>query len=360
MNNDALVTIVIPAFQAAGTIVDAILSVSAQTHPWLEIVVVDDGSTDGTAGIARSLMVREPRLRVISQANGGVAAARNTGIAAANGSLVAFLDADDLWHPWKIELQVERFARGGPTVGAVYTWSTYTDATGRILPGRAFTARFEGDVYAQLLVGNFVNGTHMVGTALLRDVGGYDTDLRGNEDLDLYLRLAERCDFAVVPACLAAYRTRAGSLSHRVWAMRRHHGAVRADARRRHPELPGWLFRWSAGNQLWFLAFRALRSGDWLSAALLAGETLLRDPTFVTREPVRTLPARLARRLLTGRRHATQPGEPFPLSGPPPTVKVRETHDAVERWRQRRVAAVAIVRAGDDPPVPDDLAGSVT
>ncbi|MFN7457049.1 MAG: hypothetical protein ACK5U0_06585, partial [Gemmatimonas sp.] len=68
------------------------------------------------------------------------------------------------WHPWKIELQVERFARGGPTVGAVYTWSTYTDATGRILPGRAFTARFEGDVYAQLLVGNFVNGTHMVRT----------------------------------------------------------------------------------------------------------------------------------------------------------------------------------------------------
>jgi glycosyltransferase involved in cell wall biosynthesis len=360
MNNDALVTIVIPAFQAAGTIGDAILSVSAQTHARLEIVVVDDGSTDGTADVARSLMVREPRLRVLSQANGGVAAARNTGIAAANGGLVAFLDADDVWHPWKIARQVERFARAGPTVGVVYTWSTYTDPTGRILPGRAFTARFEGDVYAQLLVGNFVNGTHMVRTALLRGVGGYDTDLRGNEDLDLYLRLAERCDFAVVPACLAAYRSHAGSLSHRVWAMRRHHGAVRAEARRRHPELPDWLFRWSAGNQLWFLAFRALRSGDWLSGALLAGETLLRDPAFATREPVRTLPARLARRLLTGRRRGTQPGDPFPLSGPPPIIQVRETHDAVERWRQRRVASVGIVRAGDDASIRDVLAGSVT
>jgi hypothetical protein len=108
------------------------------------------------------------------------------------------------------------------------------------------------------------------------------------------------------------------------------------------------------------LAFRALRSGDWLSAALLAAETLLRDPAFVTREPVRTLPARLARRLLTGRRGGTQPGEPFPLAGPPPTIQVREVHDAVERWRQRRVATVGIVRAGDGPPVPDDLAGSVT
>ncbi len=360
MNIDTLVTVVIPAFQAAATIVDAILSVSAQTHPWLEIVVVDDGSTDETAAIARSLMAREPRLSVLSQANGGVAAARNAGIAAATGAFVAFLDADDVWHPWKIELQVERFARGGPSVGVVYAWSTYTDAACRILPGRAFTARFEGDVYAQLLVGNFVNGTHMVRTGLLRAVGGYDTDLRGNEDLDLYLRLAERCDFAVVPACLAAYRSRAGSLSHHVWAMRRHHGAVRAAARRRHPELPGWLFRWSAGNQLWFLAFRALRSGDLLSAALLAGETLIRDPAFVTREPVRTLPARLAIRLLRRRGDGAAPGEPFPLSGPPPAVRVREPLDPVERWRQRRVAAVSIVRAGDGPPVPDDMAGSVT
>lgn len=360
MKRNALVTVVIPAFQAAGTIVDAIASVAAQTHPALEIVVIDDGSTDGTADIARSLIPSEPRLRVHVQPNAGVAAARNAGIAAAKGAFVAFLDADDVWHPWKIELQIERFARGGPSVGVVYTWSTYTDTSGTILPGRAFTARFEGDVYAQLLIGNFVNGTHMVRTDLLRAVGGYDTGLRGNEDLDLYLRLAERCDFAVVPVCLAAYRTHSGSLSHRVWAMRRDHAAVREKARRRHPELPAWLLRWSAGNQLWFLTFRALRTGDWISGALLAAETLVRDPAFVVREPVRTLPGRVLRRLVRAGRKTSAPGEAFPVSGPPPTIQVRELHDPVELWRQRMVSRVGIVRRPAVPEVPDDLAGSVT
>ena len=100
------ISVVIPAHNAAATLDATANSVRGQTHEQLEILIVDDGSTDGTLEIARRHAEQDPRVRVITQPNGGVASARNRGLAEASTELVALVDADDVWHPEKIERQL--------------------------------------------------------------------------------------------------------------------------------------------------------------------------------------------------------------------------------------------------------------
>jgi glycosyltransferase involved in cell wall biosynthesis len=107
MTRPPRVSCVIPAYNAERFLADAIESILAQTHALFEVIVVDDGSTDGTAGIAGRY---RDRVRCVTQANAGLAAARNAGVGAASGDFVAFLDADDLWLPEKLARQLGRFA----------------------------------------------------------------------------------------------------------------------------------------------------------------------------------------------------------------------------------------------------------
>src|SRR5689334_21141299 len=101
-----LVTVVVPVYNTLPYVADALESALAQTHRELDVVVVDDGSTDGSSGVVVELAAREPRIRVVRQPNAGLAAARNAGLAAAAGEYVAFLDSDDLWLPEKLERQL--------------------------------------------------------------------------------------------------------------------------------------------------------------------------------------------------------------------------------------------------------------
>ena len=110
------VSVVVPAYNYARYLPKAIDSALGQTHPPLEVIVVDDGSTDDTP---RVLAAYADRIRVIRQANQGAGAARNAGIAAARGEYVAFLDSDDLWHPRKLELQLARFASDPETTAFI-------------------------------------------------------------------------------------------------------------------------------------------------------------------------------------------------------------------------------------------------
>jgi glycosyltransferase involved in cell wall biosynthesis len=107
MSDESLISVVVPAFNAARFLPDAIRSIESQRYPQLEILVVDDGSTDGTADAAQSFS----RVRLIRQTNGGIAAARNTGVLAARGRWLAFLDADDLWTEQKLSLQINGLQR---------------------------------------------------------------------------------------------------------------------------------------------------------------------------------------------------------------------------------------------------------
>src|SRR6185436_16193158 len=128
-----LVSVVVPARNAAKTIHETLHSISRQTYRALEIIVVDDGSTDETAAIAQRHSLDDPRFRVISKPNGGVASARNEGIRVTTGEFVAFIDADDLWHPTKIGKQMEALLSGGPDMALVYSPFRVIDAGGRVV-----------------------------------------------------------------------------------------------------------------------------------------------------------------------------------------------------------------------------------
>lgn len=214
-----LVSVVIPAFNAETTLRATLLSVLAQTYRPLEIVVVDDGSTDGTAGLVGEFAAAHPGVRCISAPNRGVAAARNTGIEACTGKYVAPLDADDLWHPARVAAHVAALEAAGPGTVVAYSPFAIIDADDRIT-GYSPVYHHDGRVFDVHLRDNLVgNGSSMTMLrAAALEVGGYPTFLRdeglqGCEDLYIQLRLAYAHRFVSVPQVLIGYRRTSGNMS---------------------------------------------------------------------------------------------------------------------------------------------------
>ena len=275
------VSVVVPAFNAAATLDETLRSVRAQTFRDLEILVVNDGSRDETPEIALRHARADPRLRLIRQRNGGVAAARNRGIEEARAALVAPVDADDLWHASKIARQVRAMDAGGPAVALVYTWFALIDESTRIIGVNRSGA--EGDVFPMLCLRNIVgNGSSaLMRRAAVLEAGGYDASLRarsaqGCEDYKLYLELSERHRFALVPAVLTGYRYTQSNMSSDQMQMLRSFDLVIGEFRRRHPERAAE-FRIARNDFLRWSLGRAVAGGQVLSAARLAAEALRFD-----------------------------------------------------------------------------------
>ncbi len=223
-----LVSIIVPAFNAARWIDRTIDSACAQTHRAVEILVIDDGSTDDTAGIVTGRQRRDERIRLIHQLNGGVARARNRGIDEAQGAFVAPLDSDDLWSPVKIERQLAALNAAGPATALAYNWFRRIDADDRVLPVSPYPV-VEGPVFHRHLDWNFIsNGsTPLIRSEVARSVryapALHDAGNQGCEDYLLQLQIARRHDFVCVPAFLTGYRQAAGSMSAGVARMIRSH-----------------------------------------------------------------------------------------------------------------------------------------
>ena len=239
-----LVSVVVPAFNAEATLAATIDSVRRQSYDPLEIVIVDDGSTDGTLAIARSAALEDARIRVISMPNGGVAKARNAGVAASCGPFVAPVDADDLWHPDKIAKQVLVMRRGGPQMGFVYTLYRRIDQGDRILNSNA-NLRIEGHVFLRLLLVNFVaNGSSLlIRREAFEAVGGYEFDLhaqgaQGCEDYLLQMLIARQWTVGLAAEYLTGYRITEGAMSVDAERMKRSHILALQHVRRRFPEAP--------------------------------------------------------------------------------------------------------------------------
>ena len=217
---EPLFTVVIPAWNAAETIADAIDSVLIQTCQSFEIVVVDDGSDDDTVEVAQA--AAGARVRVVRQERQGVSAARNAGIEAARARWVSFLDADDLWLPDYLE-EMRRRLDANPRLGLVFTDAWILDEpAGRIRRTPMMKPRRPTDeppsdpaAFLELLLqGNFVYTSATVPRRVLEQVGGYNADLASSEDYDLWLRITS-AGFAAAfaPGPLAVYRIRRGTLS---------------------------------------------------------------------------------------------------------------------------------------------------
>ena len=286
-SSNPVVSVVIPAYNAELWIEETLKSVLNQTYRNLEIIVVDDGSSDATVDVVRAMVEVDARIALVSQENGVVGSARNHGIRLASGAYVAPLDADDLWHPDKIEKQLQRFtecANQGEPVGMVYCWSQSIDEGSRLLRTGTRAKPIEGHVFDQLCLENFVgNGSSpLIDAALLRQVGGYQEQMpAGCEDWTLYLSIAHESAFGAVPEYLVGYRQLNNSMSRNIQRMVDAHEAMIEILREKKTAVPRTGIR--DGRTLllyWMLTSSKLFSGTFWR---LIRRLFYNDPLFMLR-----------------------------------------------------------------------------
>jgi glycosyltransferase involved in cell wall biosynthesis len=216
---DPLVSVVIISYNCAEHVGQAIRSVLAQTWSHLELIVVDDGSTDATGDVVRG--IADDRVRYVRQANKGPNAARNEGIRQARGHFIAFLDCDDWWLPEKLSKQLAK-VNGHPEIGLVYSLAIRVDTAGT--QGDRFDSIVEGRVLDRLLLGNCIAGSAssaMVTRAAVDAVGMFDESLHYAEDWEYWIRVASRFAVACVPDFDVYLLDRPGSQGKNANATRR-------------------------------------------------------------------------------------------------------------------------------------------
>lgn len=214
-----LVSVIIPTFNRRAVVCDAVASVCAQRGADVEVVVVDDGSTDGTAAALADSF--GPRIRVVRTENRGVAAARNLGIARTRGALIAFLDSDDLWLPGKLAAQVDFFT-AHPQAEICQTEETWICNGVRVNP-RAHHRKPNGEIFEASLHLCLVSPSAvMMRRHLFERAGGFDETLPACEDYDLWLRIGRDTPVWLIDRPLVVKRGgHADQLSRRFWGMDR-------------------------------------------------------------------------------------------------------------------------------------------
>ena len=272
------VSVVVPAYNAARHVGRAVDSVLNQTLLDLEVLVVDDGSSDETVSV---LQAYGARIRVLQQVNAGPAAARNLGLREARGTYVAFLDADDFWAPGKLAAQVD-LLEADAELGFCSTATRVVDAEGRTVtqwPCLQAGARLPDAL--------FVNGAAISGSTsgvmarrtLLEACGGFDAALRGFEDPDLWIRLSATARYACIAEPLTVVVRTPGSVSAHLPRMR---AATLASFQKNRHLLPaerrGGFWRMACAGALTDYAKSAWRAGDRRHGWQWALEALLRAP----------------------------------------------------------------------------------
>lgn len=197
-----LVSVIIPTFNRAPWLKEAVASVQAQTYPGIELIVVDDGSTDNTGAMLQELA---PAIRVLRQEHAGVSVARNRGVKASQGELVAFLDSDDLWLPQKIATQVALF-RHEPQTQACYTDEIWIRYGVRVNP-KHLHRKHDGWMFLPSLLRCLISPSSiMLRRSLWEHLGGFDESLPACEDYDLWLRLTLHVPVRLLPERLIIKR----------------------------------------------------------------------------------------------------------------------------------------------------------
>lgn len=198
------VSVIIPTYNRATLLYDAINSVFAQSYTNFELIVVDDGSTDNTDAIIKAF--KEERLIYVRQENKGRSAARNKALALARGRYIAFLDSDDLYLPDKLKRQVS-YMDAHPKIGMLYTSAQCIDEHGEQLKGHVYLACAEGDIYKDIAFFRPLTitlPTVMVRREVFVNVGFFDDELHRFEDTDMWRRIAKKYMVGIIsePTCL--------------------------------------------------------------------------------------------------------------------------------------------------------------
>ncbi|EKE97146.1 MULTISPECIES: glycosyltransferase [unclassified Tolypothrix] len=285
--NQPLISVVLPVFNGAKTISETVQSVLNQTFVNWELIIINDGSQDSTLDIIEKFESAEPRLRIFSYPNAGLAASRNRGIALSLGEYISFIDADDLWTPNKLKSQLTALQEQSKAFVA-YSWTDYIDANGKFVKSGGHTTD-TGDVYQKLLLWNFIeNGSNpLVRKEVFDTVGGFDESLSAAEDWDMWLRLAARYEFVVIPEVQVLYRLSMNSMSANLkrqestclTVINKAFAAPRAESL-------GHLKKHTISNIYKYLTFRSLevdpdKVDRWISTLFL-WKTLRYNPKFYT------------------------------------------------------------------------------
>jgi glycosyltransferase involved in cell wall biosynthesis len=306
LSQDQLVAIVVPAYNAARWIEKTLYSALAQIYRNIEIIVVDDGSTDDTVEIVEAVRQRDNRIRLFRRQNEGPSAARNFGVSQARGDLIAPLDADDLWHPQKLLRQVLKL-QNAPKVGLVYCWAIEIDEDDAIIPPVRNGSIAEGNVIAEMVAtaGFIDSGSNpLIRKSFLDQVGGWDVTIRrvGSEPWKLYLALAQICEFAIVPAHLVGYRRTQGSRSKNVEPMEEGLKVISKWIGEKWPDMPEKIRRQMICNQYGYLAHLALTNDQFADAFRYKFKGFRARPVTLISPPSAMFAARFIARILGIRR----------------------------------------------------------
>ena len=217
-----MVSIVIPTYNSAQFITDTIQSVFVQTFTDWELIVVNDGSTDSTLNLLAG--ITHEKLKILDIPNGGVSNARNTGYQHSNGSLVAFLDSDDIWLPDNLEKKVN-YLKSNPDVGLVHSDTEIIDengdTNGKVLRGK------EGEILDELLLWNETcipaPSSILVRKEVISEVGGFNTDLSTAADQEFFFRVASKFRIGRIPSITWQYRVHPNNMHKNILRMEHDH-----------------------------------------------------------------------------------------------------------------------------------------
>lgn len=208
--SSSLVSVVIPTRNRPEFLARALKSVAAQSYPHIEAVVVDENDPDSrereqTAEVIEHARKRGSILYLQNRSPSGACRARNDGIAASSGKYIAFLDDDDYWRPEKIQVQVEALQAAGETTALIYTGLEIVDTRENHVKYRR--AVYRGSILPELLVENVINtlSSVLIRRSALEEAGGFDTAFPSRQDLDLFIRVAQKYNIDFVPGPLTCY-----------------------------------------------------------------------------------------------------------------------------------------------------------
>lgn len=282
------VSVVVPAYNVRSYIEDALVSLERQSFQEFEVLIVDDGSTDGTAELVKPFCQRDSRFQLLHKQNGGLSSARNYGIRHARADYIALLDGDDAYEPDKLVTHVAILDRT-PEVGVVYSASRAIREDGHSTFMYLSGKPIESSPLQALLYKNFVgHGSNAVfRRCIVDEVGEFDETLRSYEDLDFWLRIAatQHWQFYRLPQVMCLYRVRRSGLSFNVVQMQRCCEQVFEAAYRRSPEQVEPVLPTAYAYMYRYLARLSLTAGDAEQARNFIDRAMKADSSIFYRDP---------------------------------------------------------------------------
>lgn len=290
MNSTPAISIIMPAYKASETLASSVASVHAQSLQNWELIIVDDGSPDDTADIARALATKDMRIRVVCRENSGPSIARNRGVDLARADVLAFLDADDFWAPDRCLGMLTRFDEN-PAIGVLFSRTRFIDAD-TLKPG-TLTPHYERLNASDIMAENVVCSTSNIvcRRMVFEQSGGFTPGLNYAEDQDWLLRVAldSRWQIAGVDAEWFFYRSAENSQSSDLEAMRAGWFQMVGAACIDYPESAPCAIQKALGPSHRQLARRALRMAKPGTALRFMFCALRHDPLLIFRQPRRTV-----------------------------------------------------------------------